>query len=233
MAATPEAAGRGDPTADPLDLDSAAVETRELTIPDAWVLTPRQFDDDRGTFLEFYRAEVLAGAVGHPLRLAQGNCSVSQRGVVRGIHFATVPPSQAKYVSCLAGAILDVVIDIRVGSPTFGQWEAVRLDDVDRRSVYVSEGLGHAFMALEDDTMISYLCTATYNPGREHGVHPLDPALGIDWPTTGRDGSPLAPLLSAKDTEAPTLAEAREQGLLPDHAEVQDFLSGLGDWLRP
>ena len=82
-------------------------------------------------------------------------------------------------------------------------------------------------MALEDDTMISYLCTATYNPGREHGVHPLDPALGIDWPATGRDGSPLAPLLSAKDTDAPTLAEARQQGLLPDYAVVQDFLASL------
>jgi dTDP-4-dehydrorhamnose 3,5-epimerase len=82
-------------------------------------------------------------------------------------------------------------------------------------------------MALEDDTMISYLCTATYNPGREHGVHPLDPALGIDWPTTGRDGSPLTPLLSAKDSEAPTLAEAQQTGLLPDHAEVHDYLAGL------
>jgi dTDP-4-dehydrorhamnose 3,5-epimerase len=75
--------------------------------------------------------------------------------------------------------------------------------------------------------MISYLCTATYNPGREHGVHPLDPALGIEWPTTARDGSPLSPLLSAKDTEAPTLAEAHAAGLLPDHAEVQDFLDSL------
>ena len=137
-----------------------------------------------------------------PLHLAQANCSVSSAGTLRGIHFAQLPPSQAKYVTCLHGAALDVVVDLRVGSPTFGQWDSVLLDDVDRRAVYLPEGLGHAFMALEDHTVVTYLCSAPYAPGREHGIHPLDPDVGIDWPTTARDGSPLAPLLSPKDDAA-------------------------------
>jgi dTDP-4-dehydrorhamnose 3,5-epimerase len=203
------------------------MEIRELQVGDAYEIRPQIHGDSRGAFLEWFRADKLEEATGRRLELLQANASISAAGAVRGVHFAQVPPSQAKFVTCPRGALLDVVVDIRVGSPTFGAWDAVLLDDVERRCVFVSEGLGHAFMALEDDTMISYLCTATYNPGREHGVHPLDPALGIDWPTTGRDGSPLTPLLSAKDAEAPTLAEARKRGLLPDYAEVQDFLAGL------
>jgi dTDP-4-dehydrorhamnose 3,5-epimerase len=120
-----------------------------------------------------------------------------------------------------------VVVDIRVGSPTYGQWEAVELDDVSRKAVYLSEGLGHAFMALEDDTVVAYLCSAPYAPGREHGVHPLDPAIGIAWPTTARDGTPITPQLSPKDAAAPTLAEAEQQGLLPTLAEVEGFVAGL------
>ena len=203
------------------------MEIRELNVSDAYEVRPQIHGDRRGAFLEWFRADKLEEATGRRLELLQANASISAAGAVRGVHFAEVPPSQAKFVTCPRGALLDVVVDIRVGSPTFGAWDAVLLDDVERRSVFVSEGLGHAFMALEDDTMISYLCTATYNPGREHGVNPLDPALGINWPTTGRDGSPLTPLLSAKDTEAPTLAQAQAAGLLPDHAEVQDYLSAL------
>lgn len=201
------------------------MQIRELKVPDAYEITPVVHGDSRGAFLEWFRADKLQEATGRRLDLLQANASISLAGAIRGIHFADVPPSQAKYVSCPRGALLDVVVDIRVGSPTFGAWDAVLLDDVDRRAVFVSEGLGHGFMALEDDTMISYLCTAPYTPSREHGVHPLDPAIGIDWPTTGRDGAPLEPLLSAKDTEAPSLADAERQGLLPAYDEVQSFLA--------
>ena len=114
------------------------MQIRELKIPDSYEITPRQFGDDRGVFLEWYKADALEEAVGHPLSLAQGNTSVSKRGVVRGIHFADVPPSQAKYVTATHGAVLDFVIDIRVGSPTFGQWYSVLLDDVDRRAIYIA-----------------------------------------------------------------------------------------------
>jgi dTDP-4-dehydrorhamnose 3,5-epimerase len=186
------------------------VKIRPLSIEGAFEVTPVQHSDPRGTFLEWYRFDSLAAAVGHPLELAQANLSVSARDVVRGIHFADVPPGQAKYVTCVAGAVLDVVVDIRVGSPTFGRWESIRLDDADRRAVYLGEGLGHGFCALSERATVAYLCSSTYRPGHEHGIHPLDPELGIGWPAAG-------PLLSAKDGSAPTLAEARAVGLLPEY----------------
>jgi dTDP-4-dehydrorhamnose 3,5-epimerase len=196
------------------------VKIRPLSIEGAWEITPQQHGDQRGMFMEWYRFDRLAEAVGHPLRLAQGNLSVSGRGVVRGIHFADVPPGQAKYVTCVRGAVLDVVVDLRVGSPTFGRWEGVRLDDVDRRAVYLAEGLGHGFCALTDDATLSYLCSATYNPTGEHAVHPLDPDLAIEWPVD-------EPQLSARDAAAPTLAEAVATGLLPGHEACRSFVASL------
>jgi len=200
---------------------------RELSVPGAWEISPRLHGDPRGVFLEYFQGAPFAEAVGHRFDLAQANCSVSAAGVLRGLHFADVPPSQAKYVTCARGAVLDVVVDIRVGSPTFGRWDSVLLDDVDRRAIYLSEGLGHAFMSLEDDSTVLYLCSAPYAPGREHGVHPLDPELGIDWPTTARDGSPLTPLLSEKDGQAPSLREAADSGLLPTYDEATAFVASL------
>ncbi|MFB7662539.1 dTDP-4-dehydrorhamnose 3,5-epimerase [Kitasatospora sp. NPDC056138] len=189
---------------------------RELTIEDVFEVTPQLHGDPRGLFTEWYRFDRLAEVVGHPLRLAQANLSVSARGVVRGIHFADVPPGQAKYVTCVRGAVLDVLVDLRVGSPTFGRWEGVRLDDVDRRAVYVPEGIGHGFCALTDDATLSYLCSETFNPAGEHGVHPLDPELAIEWPAE-------APQLSAKDEAAPGLAEALAGGLLPDYRACKAY----------
>src|SRR6266542_4102451 len=151
-----------------------------LSISGAWEMTPVQHGDPRGLFLEWYSVDAFTEAVGRPLRLAQANISVSAHGVVRGVHYADVPPGQAKYVTCTRGAVLDVIVDIRVGSPTFGRWEAVQLDDTDRRAIYVAEGLGHAFCALTD------LCSETYNPQRERAVHPLDRDLAIGWMSSGR-----------------------------------------------
>lgn len=198
-----------------------AMKVRELSVPDAFEVTPVQHGDDRGVFLEWFKAETFAAAVGHRLDLRQANMSVSSRGTVRGIHFADVPPSQAKYVTCPSGALLDVVVDIRVGSPTYGRWDSVLLDGTDRKAVYVAEGLGHVFLALTDDTVISYLCSEGYNPGREHGVHPLDPAIGIEWPAD------VEPLLSPKDAAAPTLAEAEAAGLLPSYDACRAFYAEL------
>jgi dTDP-4-dehydrorhamnose 3,5-epimerase len=200
---------------------------RELAVPGAWEITPTQHGDARGTFLEYFHGTSFAEATGHSLDLAQANCSVSASGVLRGIHFADVPPGQAKYVTCARGAVLDVVVDLRVGSPTFGTWDSVLLDDVDRRAIYLAEGLGHAFLSLEDDSTVLYLCSAPYAPGREHGIHPLDAELGIAWPTTARDGSPLTLRLSDKDAAAPSLADALASGLLPRADEVAAFVSTL------
>ena len=200
---------------------------RELTVSGAWEISPLLLGDPRGLFLEAYKAPAFAEVVGHSLDLQQVNCSVSAAGVVRGIHFADVPPGQAKYVTCPSGAVLDIVVDVRVGSPTFGRWDNVLLDDVDRRAVYLSEGLGHAFVSLEDRSTVLYLCSTAYAPGREHGVHPLDPAIAIEWPTTDRCGRPLRLQLSAKDEVAPTLAEAASKALLPQLDVVRDHIHSL------
>lgn len=194
---------------------------RPLTIEGTWLLEPKVFPDDRGTFHEWFRGRELYEATGYRLPLAQANCSVSRRGVLRGVHFADVPPGQAKYVTCARGAVLDVMVDVRVGSPTFGQWESVRLDDESRRAVFLAEGIGHAFMALTDDATVLYLCSTGYSPGREHGVDPLDPELGITWP----DG--IEPVLSDKDAAAPSLAEARAAGLLPVYEECVAYYEKL------
>ncbi|MEZ0490665.1 dTDP-4-dehydrorhamnose 3,5-epimerase family protein [Kineococcus sp. TBRC 1896] len=194
------------------------MHVEELPVPGALVLTPTQHDDDRGTFLEWFRAEDLRTATGRDLPLAQANCSVSAAGVLRGIHYADVPPGQAKHVFCPAGAVLDVVVDLRVGSPAFGRWTSVVLDDVDRRAVFLPEGVGHAFLALADASTVVYLCSSGYAPGREHGVDPFDPDLAVAWPEVGRDGAPLTPRLSAKDRGAPSLAQALSAGALPTWA---------------
>ena len=200
------------------------MQIRELSIPDAFEITPRQHPDDRGLFFEHYRFDRLQEAVGHSLDLKQGNTSVSRRGSVRGIHFADIPPSQAKYVMAPHGAVLDFVIDIRVGSPTFGQWDSVLLDDKDRRAIYVAEGLGHCFVALTDDATVSYLVSDVYNPTREHGINPLDAEIGLAFPLPADEL-----LLSAKDTDAPGLTEAAAAGLLPTWDAARAFYASLND----
>lgn len=198
------------------------MKARELDVPGAWEITPQIHTDARGAFYEWFTDSGFREFSGHRLDLRQANCSVSSARVLRGLHFARVPPSQAKYVTCVRGSVFDVVVDIRVGSPTFGRWDAVRLDDRDRRTIYISEGLGHAFLALEDDSTVMYLCSAQYDPQREHTVTPLDPALGIEWPAI--DGEPI---LSDRDRLAPTLAEAETAGLLPTWAETEAFVESL------
>lgn len=197
------------------------MQVRELAIPDSYEITPQQHADDRGVFLEWYRFDRLEEAVGHSLDLRQANTSVSRRGVVRGIHFATLPPSQAKYVTALHGAVLDFVIDIRVGSPTFGKWDSVLLDTKDRRAIYLAEGLGHAFVALTDDATVSYLVSETYRPGVEFGINPTDPAVGLEFPDVGEL------LLSPKDTDAPSLEEAAAAGLLPTWDDARAYYASL------
>jgi dTDP-4-dehydrorhamnose 3,5-epimerase len=197
------------------------VKVRELAVPGAWEITPQVHTDSRGLFFEWFTDSAFTEFAGHRLDLRQANCSVSSAGVLRGVHFAQLPPSQAKYVTCLDGSVFDVVVDIRVDSPTFGTWDAVVLDDR-HRSVYLSEGLGHAFLALEDDSTVMYLCSAGYAPDREHTINALDPALDINWPAV--DGEPI---ISDRDREAPTLAQAQAAGLLPTWDDTLAFIDGL------
>jgi dTDP-4-dehydrorhamnose 3,5-epimerase len=199
----------------------------ETKIPGTFAVTPQQHSDERGVFLEWFRSDRFIEMTGHPFTIAQANCSVSAVGTLRGVHFAQVPPGQAKYVSCAAGTVLDVVVDLRVGSPSYGQWDSVLLESAERKAVYIAEGLGHAFVALTDGAVVNYLCSAPYAPGREHGVHPFDHALGITWPTTDQDGNPITLRLSPKDEAAPTLAEIEAQGLLPTYADSLAYVASL------
>jgi dTDP-4-dehydrorhamnose 3,5-epimerase len=198
------------------------VKIRELSISGAFEITPVQRTDERGVFFEWYRFDQLEQELGHSLDLRQANASVSNKGVVRGIHFADFPRGQAKYITAMHGAVLDFVIDVRVGSPTFGQWDSVVLDTVERRAVYLAEGLGHAFIALTSGATVSYLVTDVYHPEKEHGINPLDSDIALVFP---REAG--TPVLSPKDLEAPSLAEARSLGILPAWATARDHYASL------
>lgn len=188
------------------------MEIEGLDVADAWVCTPRQFPDDRGVFLEWFRADLLAAHTKRRFDVLQANHSISRRGTLRGLHLADVPPGQAKYVYCAKGAVLDIVVDVRTGSPTYGAHAAVRLDDTDRRGVFLSEGLAHGFCALTETAEVTYLVSTTYDPSVERAVNALDPALTLPWP---KDVGPL--VLSAKDQAAPSLERAAAGGLLPSY----------------
>jgi dTDP-4-dehydrorhamnose 3,5-epimerase len=199
------------------------MKVRELDIPGTWEITPEIHGDSRGLFFEWLTDRGFTGFAGHSLEVRQANCSVSAAGVLRGLHFAQLPPSQAKYVTCVSGSVFDVVVDIRLGSPTFGRWDSVVLDDSDRRTIYISEGLAHGFLALQDNSTVMYLCSEEYNPQREHTICATDPALAIDWPLV--DGA--APSLSDRDAAAPSFDEVRKSGLLPAWEETQRFIARL------
>jgi dTDP-4-dehydrorhamnose 3,5-epimerase len=181
-----------------------------LKIEGSWVFTPKKFPDERGSFHEVFKLSSLAETLGFGFEVKQVNQSVSKAGAIRGIHWADVPPGQAKYVFCSKGAIWDIVVDIRVGSSTFGSWDGAELNAENGKGVLLREGLGHVFMSLEDDTVVNYLCSEPYSPTTEHGINPLDPALGIPFKSRWSNG-PL--ILSSKDRDSPILKDAAN--LLP------------------
>ena len=195
---------------------------RELSVPGAWEITPKVYGDSRGGLYEWFTEPGIVEMTGHRFELRQANCSVSAARVLRGLHFAQLPPGQAKYLTCVRGAVLDVVVDIRVGSPTYGRWDSVLLDDVDHRTTYLSEGLAHGFCALQDDSTVMYLCSTPYTPEREHTISPHDPAIGIKWPFPADQL-----IVSDRDAAAPSLDEVRAAGLLPTWDEYVAFTSAL------
>ena len=176
-------------------------------------------------FFEWFTDAEFTAMTGHRLDLRQANCSVSSAGVLRGLHFAQLPPSQAKYVTCLRGAVFDVVVDIRVGSPTFGHWDSVLLDDRTRRSVYLSEGLAHGFLALEEDSTVMYLCSAGYAPTREHTIR-ADRSGDRDRLANDRIRRRARGVRARPDFPFPR--QVRAAGLLPTWAETSAFVAGLG-----
>jgi dTDP-4-dehydrorhamnose 3,5-epimerase len=152
-----------------------------MKIQGAWIHTPFRHEDSRGHFEEQFKLSSILQELGRSFPVAQVNQSVSSKGVIRGIHWTDEPVSQAKYVSCLSGALWDVVVDLRRDSPTYGSWDAEIISSENGKSVLISEGLGHAFLVLEDRSVASYLCSSEFNPSFDRVIHPLDEVLNIDF----------------------------------------------------
>lgn len=165
------------------------------------ILKPRVFGDSRGYFMESYNKDVFDSEVG-PVEFVQDNESCSTRGVVRGLHFQLPPYAQAKLVRCVSGRVLDVAVDLRCASPTYGQHVAVELSDENRLQLFIPRGFAHGFSVLSDTAVFQYKCDNLYHPESEGGISVNDPSLGIDWKT---DLSTA--ILSDKDRNRPMLED--------------------------
>ena len=196
------------------------MKTTPLSIDGSWKIDFQRFDDNRGYFYESFKEEDFKTHIGRNFKIKQTNTSSSSKGSVRGIHFAMVPPSQAKLVQCQRGSIRDFVIDIRVGSPTFGKFEVVELGESSASAVFIEEGLAHAFVALENHTVVTYYVSEKYNPEREKGINPFDKTLNVKWPD-------FELILSEKDKQAISLDESKAQGLLPNYDECKKFIKSV------
>ncbi len=192
-----------------------------MAVKDAYRITPAILPDSRGVFFEAWRQSAIEEATGQPFRVEQVNFSISARNTLRGIHGTMVPPGQGKLVTCVRGAVLDVAVDLRVGSPTFGMFDTTVQEEDSGVAVYLPDGLGHAFLALTDDACMNYLCSSEYIPGTMIDIQALDADLGIPWNLTE------PPIRSAKDAAAPTLAEAVKLGLLPEYQGLAGEHQGL------
>lgn len=175
-----------------------------MAIAGAWVYTPQVWPDDRGTFHEVFKLSAISEQLGRNFNVKQVNQSLSSKGVIRGIHWTDSEEGQAKYVSCPAGSIWDVVVDLRPESSTYGKWDAVLLTAENRQSVLISEGLGHGFLSLENGTVANYLCSSEFNPTADKTISPLSPGLAIDFKAAACGSGIQEFLLSPKDSEAPT-----------------------------
>ncbi|MFE1174097.1 dTDP-4-dehydrorhamnose 3,5-epimerase family protein [Streptomyces sp. NPDC058773] len=184
-----------------------------MSLPNAYRITPVRHFDRRGLFYEAFRSTALTEAIGYPFEVAQFHYSLSRRNTLRGIHGTPLPPGQAKLVTCVRGEVLDVAVDLRLGSPTFGKYETTHQKAGTGTAVYLADGLGHAFLALTDDACVTFVCSEEYQHGTMLEINALDPDIGIPWNLGG------PPVMSEKDAAAPTLAEAGEAGLLPTYEE--------------
>ena len=196
------------------------MKAHPLKISGSWKIEFQKFEDNRGFFYESFKAEEFPRLIGRNFDIKQTNTSSSSKGSVRGIHYALVPPSQAKLVQCQRGSIKDYVIDIRIGSPTFGQFEAIDLDEKSASAIFIEEGLAHAFVALENNTIVTYYVSEKYNPEREKGINPFDKTLNILWPE-------IDLILSEKDKAAISLEQATDQGILTTYDECKKFIKSL------
>jgi 5-epimerase len=189
-----------------------AVTVVPSAVDGAFQFTPPVYADSRGLFTSPYQEPAFAEALDRPLfPVRDVSHNRSARGVLRGIHYTATPPGRAKYVYCPYGEVQDYLVDLRVGSPTFGHWDMTELSGDNSRALYIPVGVGHAFLSLRDDSVVVYVMSEGYVSGNELAISPLDPEIGLPIPQG------LEILQSDRDTAAPTLAEARERGLLNDY----------------
>ena len=184
------------------------MEIEKLEIEGAWLGHSPIHSDERGYFREWFRSSDIESSMGRKLQIVQSNISMSNKGVLRGIHYSLAPQGQAKWITCIAGSIWDVAVDLRATSPTFRKWIGVTLTADSGNALFISEGLGHGFISLEDNSVVSYLLTSPYSPSEEFEINPLDQELRIDWPLAEH-------LMSQKDGNAPTLRSRLAEGNLP------------------
>ncbi len=180
----------------------------ELSIPGLYLLESPAHGDERGLFREWFKLGNFAEA-GVDFQVQQANFSLSTRNVVRGLHYSMAPEGQAKVVTCVAGELVDVIVDIRVGSPTFGVVEVVTLSANEGRSVLVPRDVAHGYCVTSDQGALGYLISSPFNAPMEFEIHPLDPAIAVPWPLSDE------PILSVKDAAAPTLEARRAAHQLP------------------
>jgi dTDP-4-dehydrorhamnose 3,5-epimerase len=185
------------------------MELTPLGIDGVWLAESPIWSDDRGFFREWFKSADIIEATGRDFGIEQANISLSSRGTLRGIHYSIAPRGQAKWITCVAGSIKDVIVDIRPKSKSFGKWIEVDLSGSSGHAVLISEGLGHGFVALEDNTVVAYLVSTPFSPTDELEINPLDEKIGIHW------GMGLSDLkISDKDKKAPTLVERLAEGKL-------------------
>jgi dTDP-4-dehydrorhamnose 3,5-epimerase len=186
------------------------MELTPLGIDEVWLAESPVWRDDRGYFREWFKSREIKNATGRDFRIEQANISLSSKGTLRGIHYSIAKGGQAKWVTCVSGSIKDVVVDIRPDSKNFGQWIEVELKSESGKAVFIGEGLGHGFLALEDNTVVAYLVSTPYSSTDEFAINPFDEEVGIDW---GIDFNNVK--ISGKDLNAPKLEERLKMGLLP------------------
>jgi dTDP-4-dehydrorhamnose 3,5-epimerase len=178
------------------------------SIEGVWIIQNEIYSDQRGSFQEWFQGERFKAATGIDFKPRQANSSLSKKGVIRGIHYSTSIDGQAKLATCSGGEVLDVIFDIRKDSKTFGQHVAVPMRAQDGKSIYIAEGLGHAFISLAENSSLIYLLSSVYNPNTEHAVHPFDKTLNFKWPLE-------KVTISDRDATAPTLQQQIDADNLP------------------
>jgi dTDP-4-dehydrorhamnose 3,5-epimerase len=181
-----------------------------LSIEGTWLFESPVWSDDRGFFREWFKSRDVRNATGRDFGIEQANISLSSKGTLRGIHYSIAASGQAKWITCVSGSIKDVIVDICPDSKSFGQWIEVELRGDSGKAVLIAEGLGHGFVALEDNTAVAYLLSTPFSPADEFEINPLDEKIGINWGMSLNDLK-----ISDKDKNAPTLEERLAEGKLP------------------